>query len=293
MNTAPASRLQNLRSAHPEWNPWLSMVGQTLSEAADPAWEGFVPAISRHETQAPALAQAAIVLPIDFLNDWTKRLIRSAVASGTAEMATLRAAEKPAMEAVQLFRAALCQDAGKLQQFARESGADDKAFHSVAELLPLPFLQACGRRLPPRDASWPEGYCPTCGAWPALVEVRGIERARYLRCGRCGDEWQIHWLQCPFCDVNDHEQLASLVPQNGDSARAIDACKRCAGYVKSFTTLQGTEKLAVMINDLASVDLDIAAVEHGYRRPPGPGYFLNVTVGYSESAFRRLFPRGR
>ena len=291
MNSATASRLQNLRSDHPEWNPWLSVVGQTLSEAADPAWESFVPIVSREQAHAPALAQAAIALPIDFVNAWLKRLIRSAVASGTPQMATLRTVEKSNVEAVQLFRAALCQDIEQLKQIALDSGTDATAFQSVAELLPIPFLQACGRRLASSNkTSWLEGYCPLCGAWPALAEIRGIERARYLRCGRCGDEWQIHWLQCPFCDLNDHEQLVSLVPQNGDSARTIEGCKRCSGYLKSFTTLQGADKLGVMINDLASVELDVAAVEQGYRRPPGPGYSLNVTVGYNKSIIRRLFP---
>jgi FdhE protein len=287
----PAGGLQNLRSDHPEWNPWLSLVGQTLSEAADPAWERLVPAVPRRMPHAPALAEAAVVLPLGLLNDWLKRLIRSAAAAGTAEMATLGAAAKSTVEAVQLFRAALCQDTAALQSCARALGVDVNAFTSVVELLPIPFLQACGRRLAPRDDSWGEGYCATCGAWPALVEVRGIERARYLRCGRCGDEWQIHWLQCPFCNMTDHEQLLSLVPQSGDAARAIEACKSCTGYVKSFTTLQGADKLAVMIDDLATVDLDIAAVEQGYRRPAGPGYALNVTVGYTKSLMGGLFPR--
>lgn len=291
MNSATASRLQNLRSDHPEWNPWLSVVGQTLSEAGEPAWESFVPIVSRQQPRAPALTQAAIALPIDFLNTWMKRLIRSAAASGTAQMAMLRNVEKSNVEAVQLFRAALCQDIEQLKQIALDSDTNPTAFQSVAELLPIPFLQACGRRLTMLDkTNWQEGYCPLCGAWPALAEIRGIERARYLRCGRCGDEWQIHCLQCPFCDVNDHEQLVSLIPQNGDSARSIEGCKRCSGYLKSFTTLQGADKLGVMVNDLASVDLDIAAVEQGYRRPPGPGYFLGVSVGYNKSVIRRLFP---
>ena len=291
MNSATASRLQSLHSDHPEWNPWLSVVGETLSEAVDPAWESFVPIVSRQQTRTPALAQAAIALPIDFLNTWIKRLIRSAAGSGTAQMAMLRNVEKPNVEAVQLFRAALCQDIAQIKQIALDSDTNATAFQSVAELLPIPFLQACGRRLTMLDEmNWQEGYCPLCGAWPALAEIRGIERARYLRCGRCGDEWQIHWLQCPFCDVNDHEQLVSLIPQNGDSARRIEGCKRCSGYLKSFTTLQGADKLGVMVNDLASVDLDIAAVKQGYRRPPGPGYFLGVSVGYNKSVIRRLFP---
>jgi FdhE protein len=292
MNSAPASHLQNLRSDHPEWDPWLAVVDRALEEANNSRWESFVPTVSRRQTQAPVLAETAIALPIGLLEDWTKRLFRSAAAGGTAEMATLRAAAKSAAEAVQLFRAALCQDIEKLRQIAQDSGANARAFQGVAELLPIPFLQACGRHLAPREQFWMEGYCPTCGAWPVFAEIRGIERARYLRCGRCGDEWQIHWLQCPFCGESDHQQLLSLVPQKGD-ARAIEACNRCEGYIKSFTTLQGADRLAVLVNDLASIDLDIAAVEQGYNRPPGPGYSLNVTVGYSESGFRRIFPRGR
>jgi FdhE protein len=78
--------------------------------------------------------------------------------------------------------------------------------------------------------------------------------------------------------VTDHEQLVSLVPEQGGTTRVIEACKRCLGYVKTFTTLQASPAARVMLDDLASVDLDIAALEHGYKRPQGPGYCLDVTV---------------
>jgi FdhE protein len=133
------------------------------------------------------------------------------------------------------------------------------------------------------------GYCPLCGAWPAFAEVRGIERLRYLRCGRCGGQWEAHPLRCLFCNMDDHEQLLSLVPQNdASSTRLIEACKHCSGYLKSFTTLQGSDPLAVALDDLASVDLDTAAVEQGYRRPDGPGYPLDTTVSYSRSKTNRI-----
>jgi FdhE protein len=122
-----------------------------------------------------------------------------------------------------------------------------------------------------------EGYCPVCGAWPALAEVRGIERSRYLRCGRCGGQWQAHLLFCPYCGTTDHREQISLVPENS-SKSAIDACKRCLGYVKTFTTLQGSPPAKVILDDLASVELDVAAAAQGYKRPEGAGYSLNVTV---------------
>jgi FdhE protein len=58
--------------------------------------------------------------------------------------------------------------------------------------------------------------------------------------------------------------------------------------MKTFTTLQGSPPAEVMIRDLASVDLDLVALEHGYKRPAGAGYSLDVTV--VKSANNRFFP---
>jgi FdhE protein len=78
--------------------------------------------------------------------------------------------------------------------------------------------------------------------------------------------------------MTDHNELVSLVPEKSGSNSVIDACQRCLGYVKTFTTLQGSPPAKVMIDDLASVDLDIAAMQQGYKRPDGAGYALDVIV---------------
>jgi FdhE protein len=294
MSSAAAWRLQGLSTDHPEWDPWLSIVGEVLAATVDPRWEEFVPAAPRRLDHAPLLAQASVIVSIDFLRRWLKQLLRSAAGSGTPEMATLKAAESSEVEAVQLFRAALAQNSRKLERIALDCAVDARAFRGVAELMPVPFLHACRRLWAKADIeTWTESYCPICGAWPVLAEARGIEMARYLRCGRCGQEWQAYGLRCPFCDNDDHEQLISLVPQNGSSTRMVESCKRCSGYLKSFTTLQGADALDIMIDDLASVALDIAAVEQGYRRPEGLGYPVNPTIGYSKRVGRRIFPWSR
>jgi formate dehydrogenase maturation protein FdhE len=69
----------------------------------------------------------------------------------------------------------------------------------------------------------------------------------------------------------------------------IDACKRCLGYVKTFTTLQGSPPAKVMLDDLASVDLDIAALSKDTSGPKGAGYSLDVTVTDNDKAWRRFF----
>jgi FdhE protein len=188
-----------------------------------------------------------------------------------------------------LFNASLCQNSDRIAEVAAARGADASALHAVTALLPLPLLHACNRQWASSiSESWPEGYCPVCGSWPAFAEVRGIERCRCFRCGRCGGEWQAGLLSCPYCSERRHEALVSLVPENGGSPGTIDACKSCHGYVKTFTRLRGCRPDTVMLEDLASVHFDVAALEQGYTRRAGAGYPLEVSVTH-QGAMRRFF----
>lgn len=283
--------VQNLGRDYPEWKPWLVVVEEVLAEAVDPKWEAFVPADRQALEKAPLLAEANVTLEVDLIGRWVKRLMHTAYKSGTPNMATLKPVESSDVDIAALFHASLCQNSGRLQGIARDLGVDQGAFQAVAELVAIPFLLACGHRWTSSAAvRWTEGYCPICGAWPAFAEVRGIERSRHLRCARCGGAWQFHWLHCPYCGMRDHTQLASLVPESGGATRTIQACRRCLGYVKNFTTLQGAPAAKVLLEDLASVDLDVAAVEQGYRRADGPGYSLDVTVTVAKGLRQRIFP---
>jgi FdhE protein len=271
--------LQNLKLEHPEWQPWLAVVQEILRQSADSKWDAVVPLrTGTQPSKVPLLAKANLELEKHWLRALFGQLIGIASRSGTAKMATLEAALHAELDIFTLFRASLHQDGVHLTAIAAALGVDPEAFQAVAAMVPLPFLQACNRRWAREiAASWMEGYCPVCGAWPALAEVRGIERSRYLRCGRCGGQWQAHLLFCPYCGTTDHNEQVSLVPESS-SKSAIDACKRCLGYVKTFTTLQGSPPAKVILDDLDSVALDVAAVEQGYRRPQGNGYVLDITV---------------
>ena len=74
-----------------------------------------MPAMAQLSERARLLAQASIVLALDFLRQWSK----GSAATGTAALATLRATEKMAIETLQLFRAALVQNSRKLERMAR------------------------------------------------------------------------------------------------------------------------------------------------------------------------------
>ena len=288
MTTSLNAAVLDLGRQYPEWQPWLSVIGEVLREAADSKWQGWVAEPPKsQENKIPLLAGATLAGDVTMVGYWWKRLMRAAYKSGAPNMSTLNRIQHKRLNAVDLFKSSLCQNLKWFREIAVELDVNADALQAVALLLPVPFLQACNHRWASSIAeSWTEGYCPVCGAWPAFAEVRGIERRRYLRCGRCGGGWQARCLSCSYCAMTDHEELVTLVPEKAGSNAVVDACKRCLGYVKSFTKLQGSDPASVMIDDLASVDLDIAALEQGYRRPEGGGYSLDIKVvpkaGFSE-----------
>ena len=286
--------IEALAREYPDWQPWLLVVEAVMREASDPSWETWVPATEPQAAHAPRLAGVPVTADLSKIRRWQQHLLQTAAQSGAPKMSQLNSLQKAAINSAALFEAALCEDGAALKQMADDLGVDPEPFSAVSALNAVPLLHACNRRWQgSRAPGWTAGYCPTCGAWPAFAETRGIERSRYLRCGRCGAEWQAHALFCCFCSNSDHKELGSLVPEKSGSSRAIETCTRCRGYLKTFTTLQGSPATRIMLDDLASVDLDIAALEQGFERPPGPGYALNCKVVAKQTLTDRLFGQSR
>ena len=288
--SAIVNALTDLKRQRPEWGPWLAVVEETLREADGPAWDAAVPTGAQTpQLTAPLLAGTVIAMEGRAVRNLLRRLIRVASRRGTPEMATLSRVRDAEADALTLFRASLRQDSLTVTDAARSCGADPGALEAVIALVAVPFLHACNRGWA-RNVSpgWLQGYCPVCGSWPAFAEARGIERNRFYRCGRCGSEWHARPLRCPYCGMDDHTALVSLVPERGEMNGGFEGCRACLAYVKTFTRLQGCPPGAVMLEDLASVALDIAALEQGYVRPRGAGYPLDVSVT-ARNVPRRFF----
>jgi FdhE protein len=276
---APGAAWPRLKSERPEWSPWLAVVEEAVRETGTATWDGAVPVVDGPARLVPILAGKTLTVDVRAVRELVGRLFRTAARSGSPKLAPLAAVLDGQPDLLKLLAASLCHDLEHVTSVARTFGVDVDALHAVVALVAVPTLQACHRRWASSLAEdWQRAYCPVCGAWPAFAEVRGIERSRCLRCARCGAAWHAHALRCSFCATGDHRDLAVLVPAKDGPQAVVEACRRCLGYMKSFTTLQGCPPGAVMLEDLASVDLDVAALEQGYARPAGAGYPLDVTV---------------
>ena len=274
-------RLGEVRRQHPESRAWLALFEAALDEyERNDAWEGAAvsPAPDR-PAGAPLLYGSAITVDGRTIRRWVRRLLALAAAEAGSDEASLDRVRPARLDATALLEAAVCQDDPRVDALAAAAGADPYALRVVAQMGALPLLQERGRAAGLEgQRSWLKGYCPVCGAWPTLAEFRGLERKRWLRCGRCGAGWEVPWLRCVFCDEANHENLGYLTPEEGEQSRRAEVCYTCKGYLKAQSTVRALPEWGTLLEDLATVPLDVAALERGYQRPQRPGYQLEVRL---------------
>lgn len=118
---------------------------------------------------------------------------------------------------------------------------------------------------PVREAleHWNHGYCPACGSWPALAEFFCGERL--LRCAFCACTWRQAVDRCVYCQERG-ENFATIVPDRQHPGRRLELCRTCGGFLKTLDVELLTPFPLVSIEDLASSDLDQAALHHGFKR---------------------------
>ena len=282
VSAAARRQLGALAESQPESAPWLALVAEALREADDPAWDRAAAGVALRADQpapVPLLAGATIPVEPGTAQGWVRRLLALAGNAGPDATALGDAAGSGRLDAAALLEAAINQDGERLGGMAVALGVDRDALAAVAQLAAMPLLQACRRRLAAAvSPNWSAGYCPVCGAWPAMAESRGLERARRLRCGRCGADWGMVSLRCPFCGTTDHQQLATLVSETDGEARRVETCAHCRGYLKTVATLRPWAGDEIGLADLATVDLDLAALERTYARPKAPAVNLGVRL---------------
>jgi FdhE protein len=286
------SALAEAARSHPEWRPWLAVVEAVAEAAGDRAWRLAVPeAPAAGDGLAPLLTGAVLTPDVRLVRRWSRHLLETAAKAGGAAAALASAARADDGALGELLESALAQDSPRVSALAVRLGVEPEALAAVAGVAAVPLLRACAERWRERlPAAWSHGYCPLCGAWPALAEARGLERTRRLRCGRCAADWSFAWLRCVYCGEDDHERLGSLVVSPPRFARTakivpnpiartiVETCSSCRRYLKTSTTLAPTPADELALLDLATVELDVVVLEQGYRRPEGPGVALGACV---------------
>jgi FdhE protein len=232
----------------------------------------------------PALATEPIPLPIAALTDTLLGLCRELAAGGAGESADhIRSAlENGTLDAGSLLAASLSRDQGVIRHVATQQGFAPDLVWLVAELAVGPFVHLLQRALfadvavrgtPSQSAEdplavaldeWTPGYCPACGSWPAMGEV--AQGHRVLRCSFCAASWELKTYACVYCG-EEGEPFVTAAPDEEHKDRRLELCGTCGSYLKTVDVAALSPFPLLSVGDLDTMDLDVAAMEHGYARP--------------------------
>lgn len=264
--TGATARLADLAGRDATLAPLARLQAVALRALADdPAWREAALAV------APARADGAVLLH-------------------GAEIALPRASGRRLLDALTpdaseidplaLIEATIAQREVEVEALASIARMEPSTLMAIGQLLARPLLLAIGERAAERE--WSAGHCPVCAAWPLLAELRGIDRARILRCGRCAAAWPFRHAECVFCGNGDHRTLGYLAPERERESRRASTCERCHGYVKAVATLKPLDAEDLAFTDLVTVELDLAAIESGFGRPSAPAVELDIAIRSAE-----------
>jgi formate dehydrogenase maturation protein FdhE len=125
-----------------------------------------------------------------------------------------------------------------------------------------PFLSRCAEVLQRMDLSaWTHGHCPLCGGEPDLAVITPSAE-RHLICGRCALHWKFASLTCPFCNNSDRTRITSFATPDGQYR--VYACDVCLRYLKCYDGRRATRPVMPVVDGVATLPLDAAAMQRGY-----------------------------
>jgi FdhE protein len=280
-------RWQVIRDARPDLEPALALQGELLTRLIDLAAalaKGRLPRLSlppkylaaKLTRGVPALAGEPIPLPVPVLTPTLFQLCDALASGGAGDAAThIREwMDSGRLEAASLLTASLHRDQAALRTGAVHRGLSPDLMWLVAELAVSPFAHALQQMLfgsvgagDLRDAldAWNHGYCPACGSWPAVGEVAAGHRT--LRCSFCSCAWELSTYACIYCEESG-DAFVTAAPDAERKDRRIEVCSTCGGYLKTLDVPGLSPFPLLSISDIETTDLDVAAMEHRYARPP-------------------------
>lgn len=280
-------RWQVIRDARPDLEPALALQGELLTRLIDLAGalaKGRLPRLSlppkylaaKLARGVPALAGEPVPLPVAVLTPTLFQLCDALAAGGAGDAAThiRESMDRGQLEAASLLTASLSRDQAALRTGAMHRGLSPDLMWLVAELAVSPFVHALQQMLfgsvesgELRHAldAWNRGYCPACGSWPAVGEVAAGHRT--LRCSFCSCAWELTTYACIYCEEGG-EAFVTAAPNAERKDRRIEVCATCGGYLKTLDVPALSPFPLLSISDIETTDLDVAAMENRYARPP-------------------------
>jgi FdhE protein len=225
----------------------------------------------------PALAAEPMPLPVQVMTPALLGMCDELARGGAGEAAEhIKAAiEESRLDAGSLLAASFNRDQHTIRTGATHRGLSPDLVWLVAELAVSPYVHVLqsvllspavpDAALSNALANWSHGYCPACGSWPALAEIH--ESHRILRCSFCAHAWELKTFACVYCGTAS-ERFVTFAGSVERPNLRVEICGGCGGYLKTVDVAELSPFPLLAIADLETMELDVMAMEKGYRRPP-------------------------
>ena len=178
--------------------------------------------------------------------------------------------EKAPAQFAQIAKAVRDSPSSSWSELLNHSWGNHDAPDISDEFLSIAFLQPYAESLRSNARLQLEGYthplCPFCNRKPAFGVLRqqGDGGRRNLLCGFCLCEWEFRRVVCPACGEEDQAKLPIYTAAQFPHIR-VESCDTCHTYIKS-TDLTKNGLADPLVDELASVPLDLWAQEHDYAK---------------------------
>ena len=157
-----------------------------------------------------------------------------------------------------------CDAARPVPAGGHEVSADIAGLEPLLLQAMRPFLSRCADAVMARTIfdGWKHGNCPLCGGEPDFSLITPAAE-RLLICSRCTSRWRFQQLACPWCLNADRSKITSFATRDG--LYRLNGCDVCMRYIKAFDGRNATRQVMPVVDTLATLPLDAAAVQRGYR----------------------------
>jgi hypothetical protein len=147
---------------------------------------------------------------------------------------------------------------------ADEAGSADLGMlDQVLTLAMRPFLMRCAEVVQQRAdlSTWTHSHCALCGGEPDFAVITPAAE-RHLICSRCTLRWKFEALTCPHCKNSNRSLIKSFEWAGG--LYRVYACDVCHRYLKAYDARRSTRPVMPMVDSVATLPLDAAAMQRGY-----------------------------
>jgi formate dehydrogenase maturation protein FdhE len=108
---------------------------------------------------------------------------------------------------------------------------------------------------------WTHAHCALCAGEPDFAVITP-SADRHLICSRCALRWKFAPLTCPYCRNSNRSRITSFATTDG--RYRVYACDVCRRYLKAYDGRRATRPVMPMVDSVATLPLDAAAMQRGY-----------------------------